>query len=297
MIQGRAPSTANQQSSFAQSEVSRYWDDGFVFPIRVLSEQETNACRSELETIEHEFGNANLPRPLKEYLRVHSHTVLPLAARLATHVNVLNAVEAILGSSIMIWGAEFFIKEAHSDKIVSMHQDLTYWGFGDTSNQVTAWIALSPATVESGCMELVKASHKNAILPHTDTHAENNMLSRGQEVNVDVNAEDCTPIILQPGEMSLHHGLTIHGSKENRTNDRRIGFAIRYINPEAVQLGDHREYTMMARGIDNSSSFKHYAPPSTSFAEPNLSLYEEIRHEQAKVLAAGMEDKSRLFSS
>ena len=261
-----------------------------------MSAQDANDYRSQLEGIETDFRNVDLPRPLREYLRVHSHTVLPLAAKLATHTNVLNAVQAILGSNLMIWGAEFFIKEANSKKIVSMHQDLTYWGFGGTSDQVTAWIALSSSTVESGCMELVKASHKNSILPHTDTHAENNMLSRGQEVDVDVKDVDRTPIILKPGEMSLHHGLTIHGSQENRTDDRRIGFAIRYINPEAIQLSKRREYAMMARGIDTTTSFQHYAPPSASFAEPNLSLYEEIRNEQAKVLAAGMGDKSRLFS-
>lgn len=297
MTQDTAEGITNQASSIGQSEVSQYWDDGFVFPIQVLSEQEASDCRSELEAIEQDYHNADLPRPVREYLRVHSHTVLPLAAKLATHIKVLDAVEAILGSNLMIWGAEFFIKEANSDKVVSMHQDLTYWGFGDTSDQVTAWIALSPSTVESGCVDLVKASHKNSILPHTDTHADNNMLSRGQEVDVEVKDEDRTPIILQPGEMSLHHGLTIHGSKQNRTNDRRIGFAIRYINPDAIQLGQHREYAMMARGIDNSTSFKHYAPPSTPFAEPNLSLYEEIRNEQAKVLAAGLEDKTSLFSS
>jgi len=297
MTQGTAEGIADRASSFGQSEVAQYWDDGFVFPIRVLSEQEASDCRLELEALEHDYRNADLPRPLREYLRVHSHTVLPLAAKLATHAKVLDAVQAILGSNLMIWGAEFFIKEAKSNKVVSMHQDLTYWGFGDTSDQVTAWIALSPATVESGCMDLVKASHKNSILPHTDTHAENNMLSRGQEVDVDVKDEDRTSIVLQSGEMSLHHGLTIHGSKENRTNDRRIGFAVRYINPDAVQLGNHREYAMMARGIDTTANFKHYAPPSTSFAEPNLSLYEEIRTEQAKVLAAGLDDKTRLFNN
>jgi ectoine hydroxylase-related dioxygenase (phytanoyl-CoA dioxygenase family) len=201
---------------------------------------------------------------------------------------VLDAVESIIGPNLMIWGADFFIKEPHSPTRVSMHQDLTYWGFGETSNQVTAWIALSPSTVESGCVDLVKGSHKNPILPHTDTQAEDNILSRGQEVAVDVTDEDRTHIILAPGQMSLHHGLAIHGSNPNSSNERRIGYAIRYINPDAQQQSARREYAMLARGVDRSQAFIHYAPPTSLFSDTSLALYEEIKQMQSKVLMADL---------
>jgi ectoine hydroxylase-related dioxygenase (phytanoyl-CoA dioxygenase family) len=201
-------------------------------------------------------------------------------------VTVLDAVESIIGPNLMIWGADFFIKEPHSPMRVSMHQDLTYWGFGETSNQVTAWIALSASTVESGCVDLVKGSHQNSILPHTDTQAEDNILSRGQEVVVDVPDEDRTHVILAPGEMSLHHGLAIHGSNPNSSNERRIGYAIRYINPDAKQQSAGREYAMLARGVDRSQAFIHYAPPTSLFSDNSLALYEEIKEMQSKVLMA-----------
>ncbi len=279
-----------------QTRVQQYWDNGFVFPIRVFSSSEAAGYRNQLEQVEKEWSGADLPRPLSQYLRVHSEAVLPFAAQMAEHPAVLDAVESILGENIMIWGAEFFIKEANTDNVVSMHQDLTYWGFGETSNQVTAWIALSPATVESGCMDLVKGSHKNAILPHTDTHAKNNMLSRGQEVDVDVSDDDKTAVVLQPGEMSLHHGQTIHGSKPNTSNDRRIGFAIRYINPQAVQQSDIREYAVLARGMNSTQSFIHHAKPASLFSKTSLAIYEKIRAQQDKVLAAGISDNRELYS-
>ena len=197
----------------------------------------------------------------------------------------------------MIWGAEYFIKEASSDSMVSMHQDLTYWGFGETSDQVTAWIALSPSTVQSGCMDLVRGSHKNPILEHKDTHAQDNLLSRGQEVSVDVAESDKTHIELQPGEMSLHHGLAIHGSMPNTSDDRRIGFAIRYINPDAQKAAVQREYAMMARGIDTTTRFIHYAPPARIFSDTNLTIYEQIREAQNKTLAAGIKDGVVLYEN
>ncbi|MBX2881568.1 MAG: phytanoyl-CoA dioxygenase family protein [Granulosicoccus sp.] len=281
--------------------VQSYWNDGFLFPIRVMEYDQAIDYRRQLEKHEAQFSatgesSIQLNRPFSEYKRVQSSVVMPMAAEMALQPAVLDAVESIIGPNIMVWGAEFFIKEANTPDRVSMHQDLTYWGFGETSNQVTAWIALSPSTLQSGCMDLVKASHKNSILPHKDTYADDNMLSRGQEVEVHVNDDERTHVELQPGEMSLHHGLSIHGSQPNQSDDRRIGFAIRYINPDAQQLGAHRVHAMMARGVDRSEAFIHYAPPASLFHPTSLELYEEIRDHQAKTLGAGMDKSKSLFN-
>jgi len=275
-------------TSLNEKQIAAYWNDGFLFPLSVLSTSQAIGYRQQLESIENNSNLHSSPRPLDDYIRTHSDVVMPMAAELALQATVLDAVEGIIGPDIMIWGADFFIKEANSPMQVSMHQDLTYWGFGETPNQVTAWIALSSSTVESGCVDLVQGSHKSPILPHTDTQAEDNLLSRGQEVAVDVRDEDRTHVELTPGEMSLHHGLAIHGSNPNGSNDRRIGFAIRYINPDAHQQSVRREYAMLARGVDRSEAFIHYAPPSSLFSANSLELYEEIKQSQAKVLMADM---------
>ena len=271
-----------------QEQVAAYWNDGYLFPLPVLTAEEVQAYRSQLESIENDEKLHSLDRPLYDYIRTHTDVVMPMAAELAMQSTVLDAVESIIGPNIMIWGADFFIKEAQSSAYVTMHQDLTYWGFGETSNQVTAWIALSPSTVESGCVDLVKGSHKNPILPHKDTQAVDNILSRGQEVSVDVRDIDRTHVVLAPGEMSLHHGLAIHGSNPNSSNERRIGYAIRYINPDALPQSARREYAMLARGVDRTQAFIHYAPPTTLFSTASLALYEEIKESQAKVLMADL---------
>lgn len=294
--------TAMQEpGTLSPRQRAAYRDDGFLFPLRVLSTAAAADYRCRLESMEREFAGAEppvaLPRPLRDYIRVHSEVVMPMAAELALYPAVLDAVESLIGPDIMVWGAEFFIKEPHSPQIVSMHQDLTYWGFGATSNQVTAWIALSPSTVASGCMELVRGSHTSEILPHVDTHAENNILSRGQEVAVEVAEADRTPVELQPGEMSLHHGLAIHGSRPNTSGERRIGFAIRYVNPEAGRHASGREHVMLARGADRDGSFVHHTAPDMLFSARSLETYEEIREYQAKVLGAGMKRGEELFAS
>lgn len=286
-----------ENDHLSDDQRARYREDGYLFPIDVFSARETADFRTELEAIERDWTDAGLPLPLNMYKRVNAHCVMPLAARMALDPRVLNAVEGILGPDLMIWSAEFFVKEPHTSHIVGMHQDLTYWGLGETADQVTAWIALSPATVQSGCMDFVKGSHKNPILPHNDTYSENNLLSRGQEIAVEVAECDKTHIELQPGQMSLHHGLTIHGSGPNMSDDRRIGFAVRYLNPNARQQIAERDYAMMARGVDTTGNFLHYMPPTENFSPHSLALYETIRKEQAKALAKDAEKNVALYQT
>lgn len=284
-------------SGLTQAQIERYWDEGFLTALPALSPAEAAAARAELETLERDWLGADLPQPLNTYKRVNAHCVMTLAARLARTPAVLDQVEGILGPNLMIWSAEFFIKEPRTKHMVGMHQDLTYWGMGETSAQVTAWIALSPATRESGCMEFAAGSHKNPILPHKDTFAQTNLLSRGQEIAVDVPEAERTAIELAPGQMSLHHGLTIHGSGPNRSDDRRIGFAIRYLSPDAQQHVAERDYAMMARGVDMSGNFVHYMPPTQDFSQHSLALYEQIRADQAKALAQGAEKSVSMYAS
>ncbi len=267
--------------------IAQYWRDGFLFPIPVLPAEEAAAARSELEALERDWLDNGLPLPLNTYKRVNAHIVMPMAARIATDPRVLDVVEGILGPDILVYAAEFFIREPRTRKIVSMHQDLTYWGLGATEQLVTAWIALSPSTPDSGCMDFVRASHKNPILPHEDTFDENNLLSRGQEVRVDVAPADNVPIEIHPGQMSLHHGLTIHGSGPNTSDDRRIALVVRYCTPDVAQEVGDTDYAMPARGTDGKGHFIHVPMPTGDFTAHALDLYERIRRQQAQVMMRG----------
>lgn len=282
-------------ATLSTAQQSQYWDDGYLYPLDIMSSDEAARWRAEIETIERDWLDAGLPLPINSYKRVNSYVVMPMAARLAADPRVLDIVEGVLGPNILVWSAEFFIKEPNTKSFVSMHQDLTYWGLDAVDGLVTAWIALSPATVASGCMDFVHASHKNPILPHADTHGEDNLLSRGQEVVVDIAPEDKTAIELQAGQMSLHHGLTIHGSGPNQSDDRRIGFVIRYIKPEIAQQVADKDYAMLVRGVDRIGNFIHLAPPKDLFAPATLDLYEEIRKAQAAALMKGSKDTKRLY--
>jgi ectoine hydroxylase-related dioxygenase (phytanoyl-CoA dioxygenase family) len=177
-----------------------------------------------------------------------------------------------------------------------MHQDLTYWGLGAIDGLVTVWVPLSPATEASGCMEFVAGSHKNAILPHADSFDPNNLLSRGQEVVVDVAPEDKTLIELAPGQISLHHGLTIHGSGPNTSDDRRIACVLRYLRPDMAASEGDLNYATLVRSEDRFGNFTHAPAPTENFAPEALALYDAIRRDQAKVMMKGAKGGTEMYA-
>jgi len=284
-----------RENSENTASASQYWDDGYLFPIPVVDTAQVVKWRAELEAIEGKWLNNGLPLPLNTYKRVNAQIVMPLAHEIGMHPAILDVVETVLGPDIMLYSTEFLIKEPHTKHVVTMHQDLAYWGMGDMDNILTAWLALSDATTQSGCMDFVQASHKNAILDHEDSFDDLNLLSRGQEVAVNVDPKDRVAVELPAGSMSLHHGLTIHGSGPNSSDDRRIGVAIRYISSKMTKAEGARDFATPARGTYDENSFQPYAPPKQDFDASAMKVYDMVRIEQAKVMMAGAKKNSAIY--
>ncbi|MDH3636126.1 MAG: phytanoyl-CoA dioxygenase family protein [Gammaproteobacteria bacterium] len=277
--------------SLTADQVDQYQRDGFLFPLDVFVKDRVDHILGELEHARTVAREKGLEPELAQLLRANTHYLLPFVNEVARAPQLLDRVESILGPNILLWSAEFFIKAAHTDKIVSWHQDLTYWGLGETNEEMTAWLALSDVNVESGCMRFVPGSHHQQIVPHRDTFDATNLLSRGQEVAVDVAEEDAVDVILDPGQVSFHHGRMFHASGPNRSARDRIGLAFRFITPEVKQLVAKRDYAMLVRGIDEGKNWIHVSPPGRLFDPADLELHARIRQDQSTALAEGAEQE------
>jgi non-heme Fe2+,alpha-ketoglutarate-dependent halogenase len=240
--------------------VQQYRETGYLSPIRVLSTAEAAQIRAKLEGFEADAG------PLAGKLRQKSHLLFTWLNDLIRHERILDAVEDIIGPDILWWGTSFFIKEPHNPAFVSWHQDSTYWGL-EPADIVTAWIALSDSTPENGAMRVVPGSHTMAQVPHRDTFRPDNLLSRGQEVMVDVDASNADTLTLAAGEMSLHHVRLIHGSEPNPSGQRRIGFAIRYLPTYVRQVAGAHDWATLVRGVDHYGNFELEQRPGADMSE------------------------------
>lgn len=236
---------------------ARYRRDGFVFPIDAITLEESWQLRADLEAAEAELSDD--PERLA-LLRSYPDRLLPSFDALIRNERLVAAASAVLGPDLLVWSASFFIKEARSEKIVSWHQDLTYWGLDD-AQETTCWVALSPATKASGCMKFVPGSHQHRLVAHIDTFAADNLLTRGQEIAVDVDEASAVEIELAPGQASMHHGHLFHASGPNTTDDRRIGSAIRYITPAMRQVSGDKALVALVAGEDRHGNFTIAEPP------------------------------------
>ena len=86
--------------------------------------------------------------------------------------------------------------------------------------------------------------------------------------------------------MSLHHVLLAHGSGPNTTDDRRIGYAIRYIPPHVRQL-KVRNSAMLVRGRDTHGNFDPEPAPRADLDAAALAAHRDAVERSAKALYAG----------
>jgi non-haem Fe2+, alpha-ketoglutarate-dependent halogenase len=183
------------------------------------------------------------------------------AQELIRHPKILDAVEDVIGPDILAWQSVFFTKDRRRRTTSAGTRTSPTGAFEAEGDVVTAWVALSPSTVQSGCMRVVPGTHRREVVPHADTFSERNMLSRGQEIAVEVDEAHAVDLVLQPGQMSLHHVKIFHGSHQNRAQHRRIGFAIRYLPPH-IQVGADAATLVAARTASAISSWSP-RPPTT----------------------------------
>ena len=261
--------------------VERYGKDGILFPIRVMDETEASDLRRQVEALAEAEGGK-----LSRATNQKPHLLLPWLADLVRHPRVLDPVESLLGPNILCWASGFFWKPARDPAFISWHQDSTYWGLSH-ADIVTAWIALTPSTPESGCMQVVPGTHHQEQVAHKDTFAENNLLSRGQEIAVEVDQKDIVDVVLQPGEMSLHHVRLFHGSEPNRSAQPRIGFAVRYIPTYIRQTAGQRDSATLVRGVDEHGHFDLEPKPETDFDPGCVAFHKAMLENAEKILYAG----------
>ncbi len=262
------------------AEVALYHRAGYHCPIDVLTPAEAAAARAELEAHEARTGG-----PIRGDLRHKPHLYLPWLNDLVRHPRILDAVEDVLGPNLFCWSTTFFIKEPKDAGFVSWHQDATYWGLS-SPDVTTVWLAFTPANLENGCMKFMPGTHTTQA-PHTDTFHKDNLLSRGQEVAVEVDESKGVYGVLKPGQASLHHVLLVHGSAPNRTADRRIGLAIRYIPTYVKQATDVPDSATLVRGTDTFNYFEHEPRPIGDRDPAAMEFHAEVVRRQAQILYRG----------
>lgn len=231
-------------------QIDQYHRAGYVSPLRVMPPAETAGLRRRLEAFEATQGGK-----LEAVQRSRAHLLFKWLDDLIRDPRVVDPVEQLIGPDVLCWSTIFWIKDAGSKSFVSWHQDNTYWGLS-SRNVVTAWFAMSEASLEAGCMKVMPETHIGAALAHEDTYDADNMLTRGQSIR-GLDETRAVSMPLRAGEMSLHNYCLAHGSGPNLSADRRIGVSMHFMPPQTKQVVGAWDCAALVRGEDR---YGHFAP-------------------------------------
>jgi hypothetical protein len=262
------------------AQVVRYRDTGALHPLRVLPASDAAECLRQLEAEE-----ARRAGRLPPALNAKAHLLLPWLWDLVHLPAIVDVADDLLGPDLLCWGTSFISKSGCDDRHVTWHQDATHWHL-TAPRAVTAWVALTPSTRANGCVRVLPGTHRD-VVAHRDSGDRLNMLGMREQVAAAVDAAAAEDMALEPGEMSVHHPLVIHGSEPNRSGGRRTGFAIRYIAGDVGQEGGLRNFATLVRGRDHGR-FELEQPPEAPFHPDALRHHAEVvRHGMRVIFGIG----------
>jgi ectoine hydroxylase-related dioxygenase (phytanoyl-CoA dioxygenase family) len=258
---------ANRLSSMFESE-------GYLCGLRVLDLAAADEIRNQFDALEAVEGRERCQIGLLD-----RHFDQRFVWELATHPAILGCVEAVLGPDLMLLATHFFCKYPAIDedseigaaagqsaaRYVAWHQDVTYWGL-EPPDSVTAWYAVDDSDAVNGCMRVIPGSHRGGIRDHGTAERPGNLLSINQEVPVsDEEEAQAVDLVLRAGDISLHHGMLIHGSNPNRSTRRRCGLTLRYVSPVVRQVTRNSQgrtwAAVLVRGADRYHHFDERPAP------------------------------------
>ncbi len=259
--------------ALTDDQVRSYRHHGYLFPVPALSAAEAADCLAGLARLEDWLG-APLTEADRKW-RSAGYTYMPWVDRLVRHPRVLDAVEDVLGPDILVWTSTFFIKEPGSPAFAAWHQDATYFGLAPTEH-VTAWIALSDASAEAGCMEVLSEQGTPRQMRHAALRLANSINGGGQAITETLDEAAVATMALPAGSFSLHHTLCAHRSAPNRAAHRRIGLGVSYIPAHVKPTGSYRMPALLVRGQDRFGTYDLLPSPGAEFDTAGIARHEQV---------------------
>jgi non-haem Fe2+, alpha-ketoglutarate-dependent halogenase len=259
--------------ALTQEQVDSFRYNGFLFPVPALTEHEVATCLAGLDRLEADLGSPVAEADIK--WRSHAYAHSPWFNDLIRHPRILDAIEDVIGPDILVWTSTFFIKEPHSPTFAAWHQDGTYFGL-EPQEQVCAWVALTDASHEAGCMEMLSARGAPRQMHHAALGLAHSINRAGQTITEAFDETNPVAMALPAGSFSLHHEHAVHRSAPNRASYRRVGIGLNYIPTHVRVNGPVRLKAMLVRGEDRYGHFDLIDPPSAERDAVALAAHQDV---------------------
>jgi len=145
----------------------------------------------------------------------------------AFHADLLDIVCELIGTPFSLYETQAFLKPPSFGSPKPPHQDNAYFMVKPADAVITCWGAVDDATIENGCMQYYPGSHKAGMIEHKWIEGTPHQVPVGYDMSKPV------PVPIKAGGIIFHHGLALHMSLENRSQNWRRAFACHFIRNDA----------------------------------------------------------------
>lgn len=224
----------------SDAQVEFYRENGYLSGVRVLTEEQVEVLRGELET----FFQADHPGHELWYEYHTNESATPStvlfhalgAWRIGQgfHDLLWNPAFTVPASQLLegpvrFWHDQLFCKPAHHGGVVAWHQDYSYWTRTQPMAHLTCWIGLDDSTAANGGVHYVPGSHRWKLLESTGLAGDMNAIRHVLDDDQWAAFNQPVAVELKRGECTFHHPLMVHGSFENRTDRPRRATVINVV--------------------------------------------------------------------
>lgn len=166
---------------------------------------------------------------------------------------VVDSVEQLLGGEVYHYHSKMILKDARVGGAWAWHQDYGYWYQNGVlfPDLCSVMIAVDKATVENGCLQVLKGSHKmgrvNHILSGDQAGAD---LERVEEAKKRL---ELVQVPLDPGDALFFHPNLLHCSAANNSDHARWALICCYNakSNDPYKDSHHPRYTKLEK-VDDS---------------------------------------------
>ena len=225
-----------------RTEIDSFHEHGFLPGIDVFGEDECDAFRSRVEAFER-----TRPEAVGWAFDIKTNLLFDWVYALSRAPRLLDAIEDLIGSDILLTNSIFRIKESGSATFYGWHQDAARIRVEPAF--VLAFIAISEATPDNGCLRVIPGSQRE-VRPFTLVGYADRQVARVREVD----ERGAVDMVLARGQVGLLHCNTVHGSGPNRSLGRRIGLINDY-TPAFARQSTGTGSGQLVRGEDRWGHF------------------------------------------
>ena len=241
---------------------------GYLSPVKAFTNTEVQHTLSKLEFFKNKLG-----KNIFDKYQIKGHLIFTFLWDIVHDKRIISIVESIIGDNILCWGSSLFIKDASSYNHVPWHQDGTCWGLNGDKG-LTVWLALTPSNQSNGCLRIVPSSHTERE-EHVIRNDSTSMLPLNEQIISKIDETNIEYCELNPGEMSLHHMYSKHSSCRNQSiNQKRVGFAIRYISGKMTNKDKSKSFATLVKG--RTHNFNLESRPSIDLDKDALRRHKHI---------------------